>query len=66
MNSHCRELSVEELNAASAGSIDIVVDKGYVGVEVHVGGYGFAVWTTGGSVCGATYTPTHTGGSCTP
>jgi hypothetical protein len=47
----------------------LVTDTGYVGLEVSVGGYGFAVWATGGSVCGSVITPknpTGTPGHCTP
>ena len=61
-----QELSMEELNLVSGGDVTVVADKGYVGLEVRVGGYGFGVWVTGGSVCGAIYTPTHNGGTCIP
>ncbi len=66
MNNETREMSLEELDAVSAGEVTLVADKGYVGLEVKVGGYGFGVWVTGGSVCGAIYTPTHNGGTCVP
>ena len=63
------ELSINELDTISGGKVSLVTDKGYVGLEVTVGGYGFAVWATGGSVCGAVITPknpTGTPGHCTP
>ena len=62
MHSDIRELTAGELNAVGGGEITVVADKDYVGIEVRVGGYGFAVWVTGGQVCGATYTPHHNGG----
>lgn len=63
------ELSGAELDSVTGGGLNVVTDKGYVGVEVTVGGYGFAVWATGGSVCGSVITPknpTGTPGHCTP
>ena len=47
------ELSMNELDTVNGGKISLVTDKGYIGLEVSVGGYGFAVWATGGSVCGS-------------
>ena len=66
MNSDIRELTVSELNGVSGGDITVVAEKGYVGIEISVGGYGVAVWVTGGSVCGAINTPSHRGGTCVP
>jgi hypothetical protein len=40
----------------------IVTDKGYIGIEIKVGGYGVAVWATGGSVCGSIITPQNPAG----
>jgi hypothetical protein len=63
------ELSTAELDAVNGGKFSIVTDKGYVGIEVSIAGYGFAVWATGGSVCGGVITPknpTGTPGHCTP
>jgi len=63
------ELSMNELDTVNGGKISLVTDKGYIGLEVSIGGYGFAVWATGGSVCGSTITPsnpTGTPGHCTP
>jgi bacteriocin-like protein len=63
------ELSIDELDAVNGGKFSVVTDKGYIGVEVSIFGYGFAVWATGGSVCGSTITPsnpTGTPGHCTP
>jgi hypothetical protein len=68
MNSEIRELSDAELAGIGGGGVNIVTDKGYVGVEITVGGYGIAVWATGGSVCGSVITPsnpTGTPGHCT-
>jgi len=63
------ELSMDELETVNGGKFSVVTDKGYVGVEVSIAGYGFAVWATGGSVCGSVITPknpTGTPGHCTP
>lgn len=63
------ELSGAELDLVTGGGLNVVTAKGYVGVEVTVGGYGVAVWATGGSVCGSVITPknpTGTPGHCTP
>jgi bacteriocin-like protein len=63
------ELSMNELDAVNGGKFSVVTDKGYIGLEVSIGGYGFAVWATQGSVCGSTITPsnpTGTPGHCTP
>jgi hypothetical protein len=63
------ELSMNELDTVNGGKISLVTDKGYVGLEVTIGGYGFAVWATQGSVCGGVITPknpTGTPGHCTP
>jgi hypothetical protein len=67
--SEIRELSNAELETVSGGDVSLVTDKGYVGLQVTVAGYGFAVWATGGSVCGSIVTPsnpTGTPGHCTP
>ncbi len=64
-----RELPMDELEMVNGGKVSLVTDKGYVGLEVSIGGYGFAVWATGGSVCGSVITPsnpTGTPGHCTP
>ena len=69
MNRDISELNLEQLAAVSGGGINLVTDEGYVGLEVTVGGYGFAVWATGGSVCGSVITPSNPTGSpghCTP
>jgi hypothetical protein len=50
-------LSFAEPDAVSAGEVNIVTDTGYVGIEIKVGGYGVAVWATGGSICGSVITP---------
>lgn len=66
MNNEIRELSMDELDTIAGGQVTIVADKDYVGLEVRIGGYGFGVWATGGSLCGAIFTPTHNGGTCVP
>jgi hypothetical protein len=67
LNNEIRELSIDDLDTVSGGGLTVVAEKGYVGVEIKVGGYGVAVWATGGSVCGSVSTPTSKhGGSCTP
>ena len=60
------ELSMDQLDHVNGGEVTVVVDKGYVGIQIMVGGYGFGVWVTGGSLCGATFTPKHIGGTCIP
>jgi Bacteriocin class II with double-glycine leader peptide len=63
------ELTMDELDTVNGGKFSLVTDKGYVGLEVSIAGYGFAVWATGGSVCGSVITPknpTGTPGHCTP
>jgi hypothetical protein len=62
MKSSDRELSFAELDAVNAGEVNIVTDKGYIGIEIKVGGYGVAVWATGGSVCGSIITPQNPAG----
>jgi hypothetical protein len=66
MNEEIRELGMDELDTVSGGDITVVAEKGYVGIEISIGGYGVAVWATGGSVCGAINTPSHRGGTCVP
>ncbi|MBR1152360.1 hypothetical protein [Bradyrhizobium sp. JYMT SZCCT0428] len=66
MSNAINELSMDELDAVNGGAVTVVADKGYVGIEIRVGGYGFGVWVTGGSVCGALFYPGHTGGTCIP
>lgn len=66
MNNDIRELTISELGDVSGGDVTVVVEKGYVGIEVSFGGYGVGVWVTGGSVCGAINTPSHRGGTCVP
>ena len=65
MTNQACEMSLAELDAVNGGDVTIVAEKGYVGIEVSIGGYGVAVWATGGSVCGSVTTPTHKGGTCT-
>jgi hypothetical protein len=61
------ELSLDELDTVNGGGLNVVAEKGYVGVEIKIGGYGVAVWATQGSVCGSVTTPTSNhGGKCTP
>jgi bacteriocin-like protein len=60
------ELSSEELDQVSGGEITVVAEKGYVGIEVSIGGYGVAVWATEGSVCGKVVTPHSNHSGCTP
>jgi hypothetical protein len=52
-----RPLSLEELDLVSGGGATVVADKGYVGIEISVGGYGVGVWVSGGNVCGEVRTP---------
>jgi hypothetical protein len=66
MNNEICELSMDELDAVNGGEVTVVIEKGYVGIEIKIGGYGVAVWATEGSVCGSVTTPTHNGGTCTP
>ena len=66
MNNQICEMSMDELDAVSGGKFTIVAEKGYVGIEISIGGYGIAVWATGGSVCGAVTYPGHQGGTCVP
>jgi hypothetical protein len=66
MNNEICELSMDELDAVNGGDITVVIEKGYVGIEIKVGGYGVAVWATQGSICGSVTTPGHNGGTCTP
>jgi len=56
-------LTFAELDAVSAGGVNIVTDTGYVGIEIKVGGYGVAVWATGGSICGSVITPQNPAGA---
>jgi len=66
-NPQLGEMTFDELNEVSGGGITLVADKNYVGLEISVGGYGVAVWATGGSVCGSVSTPKSPGsGHCTP
>ena len=63
------EMKMDELDAVNGGRISLVTDKGYIGLEVSIFGYGFAVWATQGSVCGSTITPSNplgVPGHCTP
>jgi hypothetical protein len=59
------EMTMDDLDAVSGGTLTVVAEKGYVGIEVSIGGYGIAVWATQGSICGSITTPTHRGGTCT-
>jgi hypothetical protein len=61
-----RPLSLEELNLVSGGEITVVAEKGYVGIEISIGGYGIAVWATEGSICGQVKTPHGIHSGCTP
>ena len=63
------EMRMDELDAVNGGKFLLVTDKGYVGLEISIGGYGFAVWATQGSLCGSLISPsnpTGTPGHCTP
>jgi hypothetical protein len=66
MNNEICELSMNELDAVNGGDVTVVIEKGYVGIEIKVGGYGVAVWATQGSICGSVTTPSHNGGTCVP
>ncbi|MBX9650353.1 MAG: hypothetical protein K2X57_25245 [Xanthobacteraceae bacterium] len=63
-NAHS-EMTIDELDTVAAGKVTVVVEKGYVGIEISIGNYGVAVWATGGSLCGAVNYPGHRGGTCT-
>jgi hypothetical protein len=65
MASDMRELTMDELDAVSGGELTVTVEKGYVGIEVSIGGYGIAVWATGGSICGQVVTPNGRHSGCT-
>ena len=60
------ELNSDELDQVNAGEVTVTVEKGYVGIEVSIGGYGIAVWATGGSICGQVKTPSSIHSGCTP
>ncbi|MBA2398602.1 MAG: hypothetical protein H0V72_07865 [Bradyrhizobium sp.] len=63
------EMRMDELDTVNGGKFLLVTDKGYVGLEISISGYGFAVWATQGSLCGSVITPsnpTGTPGHCTP
>ena len=60
------ELSSTEIDSVGGGEVTVVVEKGYVGVEVSIGGYGFAIWATEGSLCGSVKTPHSNHSGCTP
>jgi hypothetical protein len=60
------ELNAQELDHVCGGEITLTVEKGYVGLEVSIGGYGVAVWATGGSICGQVKTPHSIHSGCTP
>jgi hypothetical protein len=60
------ELSSGELDHVYGGEITLTVEKGYVGLEVSIGGYGIAVWATEGSICGQVKTPHGIHSGCTP
>jgi hypothetical protein len=60
------ELNSEELDHVNGGEVTVTVEKGYVGIEVSIGGYGIAVWATGGSICGQVKTPNGIHSGCTP
>ena len=60
------ELRLDELNRVGGGEITVVAEPGYVGIEVSIGGYGLAVWATGGSICGQVKTPNGIHSGCTP
>jgi hypothetical protein len=52
-----KELSMDELDRVSGGDITLVADKGYVGLEIKLGGYSVAVWVTQGEAHGKVTTP---------
>jgi hypothetical protein len=60
------ELNSEELDHICGGEITLTVEKGYVGLEVSIGGYDVAVWATGGSICGQVKTPHSIHSGCAP
>lgn len=60
------ELSSEQLDHVCGGEIIVTAEKGYVGIEVSIGGYGIAVWATEGSICGQVKTPHSNHSGCTP
>jgi hypothetical protein len=59
-------LNSEELDHVCGGEVTLTVEKGYVGIEVSIGGYGVAVWATGGSICSQVKTPSSIHSGCTP
>lgn len=65
-NAAIHELTSEELDQVNGGEITVVAEPGYVGIEISVGGYGVAVWATGGSICGKVTTPSSNHSGCTP
>ena len=63
------ELSMNELDTVNGGKISLDLDTGYIGLEVSIGGYGFAIWATQGSLCGSGISPKNpigAPGHCTP
>jgi hypothetical protein len=66
MSIEIAELTMGQLDQVTGGELTVIAEKGYVGIEISIGGYGVAVWATGGSVCGSITTPTHRGGTCVP
>lgn len=64
-NDAIRALTPAEIDLISGGDVTVTVDKGYVGIEISIGGYGVAVWATGGSICGQVVTPGGRHSGCT-
>ncbi|OPY98198.1 hypothetical protein A5906_35310 [Bradyrhizobium sacchari] len=61
-----QELSSNEMDQVVGGKVTVIAEKGYVGIEISVGGYGVAVWATQGSLCGQVVTPKSNNSGCTP
>ena len=57
------EMKMDELDTVNGGKFLLVTDKGYVGLEISIGGYGFAVWATQGSLCGSLISPSNPTGT---
>ena len=62
MPTNVYELNIDKVDMVSGGDVSVVIVKEYIGVPVTIGGYGFAVWGTEGSVCGSVITPKNPAG----